>query len=209
MFKFKLSIVLIYAGFCLISCSDSSDEESDPENSCEYSDLRIESLRVEENVATVTATGGQPPYKYVWSDGTEGAVYIGWPGTVEVTVTDQKGCSETREALLQGIYNIVGVWKMVVFNEEVPVGQYIEHYSAQCPEILVSKTSMSGNYEFQSGDFEGLFNYAITDSTIDTNLEYNADCEITKDLPDTETETTETGEGQIYYNDSDLVLDYV
>jgi len=206
--QIKFSIILMCAAITLAACSDSTDESSDPENSCEYSGLRIETLLIEENIATASATGGTPPYEYIWSDGSEGPVFIGWPGTVEVTVTDKNGCTATREALLEGIYNIMGVWEMVIFEGNVPVGQFIDHYSTECPDIVESKTSMSGSYEFHSGDYKGLFDYSITDTTIDTQIVYNTDCEIEKDQPDTETETTETGEGTVYYNGAELILNY-
>ncbi|MCG2420167.1 SprB repeat-containing protein [Aequorivita sp. F47161] len=164
-------------------------------------------MTVDENVITVSVTDGTPPYEYVWSDGTEGPVYVGWPGTVEVTVTDAKGCTVTREQWLEGVYNIVGVWEMVTFDG-VPVGQYKEHHSTECPEIVVSKTSMYGSYEFGPGEYDSLFNYSITDITVDTQITYNANCEIEEDLPDTETETVETGEGTVYYNGTDLILNY-
>jgi|GEM_PF-3385127 len=208
MFRIKFSIVCMFCALVLPGCSDSTDEASDPENSCENSGLQIESIEIEENMATATATGGTPPYEYEWSDGTQGNVYIGWSGTYVVTVTDSKGCTATREALLEGVYNFAGTWEMVVFQEDVPVGEYVEHYSTDCPDIVVNKTSMSGSYEFQLGEYEALFEYSITDSTINTNIEYNADCEIVSDLPDTETENTETGEGVVYFDGSNFVLNY-
>ncbi|MEO1259124.1 MAG: SdrD B-like domain-containing protein [Bacteroidota bacterium] len=51
--------------------------------------------------ASVTAnvTGGQPPYTYTWSNGATGGVNenLG-PGTFDVTVTDQQGCTITGSA---------------------------------------------------------------------------------------------------------------
>ncbi len=91
---------------------------------------------------------------------------------------------------------------------DVPVGEYKNHYSTECPEIVESKTSMNGSYEFQPGEYDSLFNFSITDITVDTQIVYNADCEIEEDLPDTETENTETGEGTVYFDGTDFILNY-
>ncbi|MEO8149104.1 MAG: T9SS type A sorting domain-containing protein [Bacteroidia bacterium] len=45
---------------------------------------------------TVTATGGLPPYSYIWSNGGINATETGLPaGTYTVTVTDANGCTTT------------------------------------------------------------------------------------------------------------------
>ena len=50
---------------------------------------------------TVTATGGTPPYSYLWSNGQTSmtATNLG-PGTYAVTVTDAEECTETATALV-------------------------------------------------------------------------------------------------------------
>lgn len=208
MFKLKFPFVLLLLTLGFLACESDVDPESDPENSCEHSGLRIESIFREGSTLTASATGGTPPYEYMWDDGTEGNVLVGWPGTYRVTVTDSKGCTAIREQFLEGIDNILGVWEMDIFNNDVPVGQYINEYSTQCPDIVVGKTSMSGSFEFPEGVYEGPFNFTITDYYIDTQVTFNADCEITEDLPDTETETTETGNGSISYDGENFILYY-
>jgi len=51
--------------------------------------------------ATVTATGGTPPYEYLWSNGDTSATATGLSaGTYFVTVTDANGCSTKVSVLL-------------------------------------------------------------------------------------------------------------
>ncbi len=55
------------------------------------------SCTVNNGTATVTTTGGNPPYTYVWTPGgqtTQTATGLG-PGTYTVTVTEGGGCSQT------------------------------------------------------------------------------------------------------------------
>jgi hypothetical protein len=63
------------------------------------STLEIESLVTENpscngstGTATVTATGGEQPYTYIWSDGSIGLTIPGLAGDHTVTVTDTDGC---------------------------------------------------------------------------------------------------------------------
>lgn len=203
MLYFKFSFVFIWAVISLATCSP--DDGNDPEDSCEHSDLQVE-IEVEENKATATATGGEPPYEYVWSDDTEGNVFtIEWPGNFEVTVTDSNGCTDTDSFLVEGISSIVGVWEIVIFEDTIPVGEFSFYYSEECPNILVNKTSSSGTIEFTP---DGLFFYSWTDHTILTQIQYNSDCEIIDDLPDTEYYTTEKGKGYFNYDGSQFVLYY-
>ena len=51
--------------------------------------------------ATVTATGGRPPFSFRWSTGTVGATVTGLGvGTYFVTATDAKGCNRTAQAVI-------------------------------------------------------------------------------------------------------------
>lgn len=56
------------------------------------------------NVATVTASGGMPPYEYEWSNGGENPTATNLPaGTNSVTVTDGSGCGTVIEIDLQDL----------------------------------------------------------------------------------------------------------
>jgi hypothetical protein len=51
--------------------------------------------------ATVTATGGRPPFGFRWSNGQTGATVTGLGvGTYFVTATDAKGCNKTAQVVL-------------------------------------------------------------------------------------------------------------
>lgn len=56
------------------------------------------------NSAKAVAIGGEPPYtSYLWSNGNESAVATDLePGTYTVTVTDNRGCSVTGTAIIEG-----------------------------------------------------------------------------------------------------------
>lgn len=78
---------------------------------CADTDLAV-SATSQGNSATATATGGQPPYTYQWTNGTTGASISELePGTYTVTVTDGNGCSTTEEIVIEEIvFNYAGTW---------------------------------------------------------------------------------------------------
>jgi uncharacterized repeat protein (TIGR01451 family) len=51
--------------------------------------------------ATVTASGGTPPYTFLWSNGSTSPVQQGlWPGVYLITVSDANGCTTTTNATI-------------------------------------------------------------------------------------------------------------
>ena len=56
----------------------------------------------EDGTATATATGGQPPYTYTWSNGDTGPVADNLPaGFVQVSIIDANDCQFTAEAFIE------------------------------------------------------------------------------------------------------------
>lgn len=57
--------------------------------------------------ASVNASGGAPPYSYLWSNGSTSATATGLsPGTYTVTVSDQNGCVDIATAVVPNTGNI-------------------------------------------------------------------------------------------------------
>ncbi len=60
-----------------------------------------------DGTASVTTTGGQAPYTYLWSNGdTTATIQQLAPGSYTVTVTDVNGCSETATVVVEGILSV-------------------------------------------------------------------------------------------------------
>ena len=70
--------------------------------------------------ATAEASGGIPPYTYLWSNGQTGATATGLTaGTYLVTATDANGCEETTAVVLNdpnGLTAVFTSWKDVTCN---------------------------------------------------------------------------------------------
>ncbi|GAB4404914.1 MAG: hypothetical protein OHK0039_05490 [Bacteroidia bacterium] len=60
-----------------------------------------------DGTATASATGGLPPYAYLWSTGdTSASIQQLAPGTYSVTITDAQGCSDTASAVVAAVVDI-------------------------------------------------------------------------------------------------------
>lgn len=69
-----------------------------------------ESCTLCDGSATLTATGGTPPYTYIWSTGAMGPTITGLcAGTYSVTVTDATGCSASSAATIMGSLGVAVV----------------------------------------------------------------------------------------------------
>ncbi len=60
---------------------------------------------------TLNVNGGTPPYTFDWNDGSVSVINVGMTvGTYEVTITDERGCSEVFEIVIDGsITSIAGL----------------------------------------------------------------------------------------------------
>jgi gliding motility-associated-like protein len=104
--------------------------------------------------ATALASGGNPPYTYVWSSGEQGATATALcPGTAIVVATDSNGC-EVRDSItigLQHSFDSITVWADAeyVFNNQgtmlhvtqIPGGSYY-----WMPSNLLSSPSSPNTY---------------------------------------------------------------
>lgn len=182
-----------------------ADESDDPENSCDYTDLAV-GIELIDGKAVATATGGEPPYQYVWEGDTEGSeLTLTEEGDYEVVVTDARGCTVSGSFLMQGIPNLLGNWEMVVFNHSYPVGVYQNTYDGNCPNIIEYKQTMKGWFTFSEGN---TFSYVWTDHLVMLNIFVDDNCEVIEDKPDTISYTTEEGQGTYFYNGIDYTLEY-
>ncbi|MGV9003096.1 FISUMP domain-containing protein [Flavobacterium sp.] len=74
--------------------------KNDSFNRCTSSTLTV-TTTASNNSATVTATGGQAPYTYLWSNGgTTATINNLAEGTFNVTVTDAAGCAKTGSVVV-------------------------------------------------------------------------------------------------------------
>lgn len=204
MLYFKFSLAFLWAVFSLSTCS--KDDGMDPEDSCEFNSPEVD-IELDGATATATASDGNPPYEYVWNNDTEGpTLIIEGPGNYSVTVTDSNGCTGSKELVVQGISNLVGIWEMTAFAGGIPVGSYQNIYDENCTNILEQKVSSSGYFEFAPGN---TFFYSWTEHTILTNIAFDSEtCVINEDFPDTDYYSTEEGNGTYYFNGTNYILTY-
>ncbi len=98
---------------------------------------------VSDGTASITVSGGTPPYAYLWSDGQTTATATGLPaGTYTVTVTDANSCSIT---------------KSVTVNEPAPLMSSVSTTNALCNgdsngSATVSVTGGVGPYTYLWSD---------------------------------------------------------
>lgn len=93
-FRQLLSALLPFAALVLFTaCSD----DDDTPDVCAENPVSVE-IEIVQLSAFATASGGQPPYTFQWSNETAGDSLIQvFPGTYELTVTDGRGCAVSQE----------------------------------------------------------------------------------------------------------------
>lgn len=91
----KFSILRLFSAvavLALIGCSDDDDDGAAP-SICDNSTLAVEIL-TDGSQLTANATGGAPPYSYVWSSGENESTIIATEADMyTVTVTDNENCT--------------------------------------------------------------------------------------------------------------------
>ncbi len=92
---------------------------------------------------------------------------------------------------------LIGDWQMVIFDDNIPVGEEASTYSESCPSILMWREAESGSYHFTEDTFTFVWNNHITQTNIDFDP---STCEIFGDYPDTQHEGTQTGHGTYQYH---------
>ena len=97
-----------------------------------------------------TATGGTPPYDYIWSNGMSLPSPSGLlPGTYTVTVIDEAGCEATAEITLEASLEADAGEDQVVYCEEsVEIGT-----TSNDPSIITVTTNSSIGTEILNGSF--------------------------------------------------------
>ena len=67
----------------------------------------------------------------------------------EIEISPAFNTKEISEENLVVKHSLEGVWDMVIFYDEVPVGEYFNIYSSNCTNILEAKETMYGNFTFK------------------------------------------------------------
>jgi hypothetical protein len=99
-------------------------------------------------VATVSVTGGNPPYLYNWTSGQSTAIATGLsPGTHQVTVTDSLASSAVISI---SILEPQGLTALITTNTAVCSGYHEFEGIGMGGTLLVGSTSLS--YEWSTGD---------------------------------------------------------
>ncbi|PVW13171.1 hypothetical protein [Marixanthomonas spongiae] len=135
----------------------------------------------------------------------EGAAQQEITTTLNYTYTDLYNDEVTGSFPIVVKNPLKGFWDMVIFYNEIPVGEYQNLYAAGCPNIIDGKETMFGNFTFYE---DNTFSYSWTTIQIAYNILYNEDCEITGDNENTTREHVEEGTGTYHYNGTNYILDY-
>ena len=118
-----------------------------------------------DGVAEAVATGGTPPYSYLWHDGHTGAMHANLPaGPISVTITDANGCTTTCSAEMPAPAKIGDyTWLDLNMNGIQDVG---EPAIAGIPVVL-SGTSADGNPVSGSTltDADGMYMFLVPPGT--------------------------------------------
>ena len=138
----------------------------------------------EDGTAEVTATDGLPAYAYEWSNGETTSLIEGLaPGVYQVTVTDDAGCSETAEAVI----NPFGCAELFL-EASTNHNQCAELCEGSITIVEVINGVAPFTYEWENGDSEASIaelcagTYAVT--VTDANLCFAiATYEITSPAP--------------------------
>ncbi|MUV04538.1 hypothetical protein GN157_12540 [Flavobacterium rakeshii] len=80
---------------------------------CSGSDLAVTAF-ADEDTATASVSGGQPPYAYQWSDGSTTSSVTGLAdGEYTITITDANGCTASASVAIEITSTILaGTWNM-------------------------------------------------------------------------------------------------
>jgi hypothetical protein len=96
-----------------------------------------------DGTASVSATGGYPPYTYVWNDSATTDSITGLaPGTYRVTVTDSKGCASRGRAV---VANLTGIgW----LTENAPkISMFPNPANGSISVVISSNQAVTGRME--------------------------------------------------------------
>ncbi len=88
--------------------------------------------------ATITPSGGTPPYAVLWSTGSTNFTISAFPGNYSVTVTDAAGCTATKTLTIGGTSTNLTVNVLVLSNAGCLVGG----------SATATATGGSGNYAY-------------------------------------------------------------
>ncbi len=88
--------------------------------------------------ATITPSGGTPPYAILWSNGSTNSTISAFPGTYTVTVTDANACTATKSLVIGGTNTSLTVNVFVLSNAGCLVGG----------SATATATGGSGNYAY-------------------------------------------------------------
>ncbi|NBC08403.1 MAG: hypothetical protein GVY26_14510 [Bacteroidetes bacterium] len=130
------------------------------------------------SITVVEASGGTPPYAYLWSTGATGTTATGLPaGTYGLTVTDANGCvsewayevplaNSQREPLggrgLAVYPNPAGGWAVFDAGQRWPLGQtaVLSIFDTQGREV--QRVPFAGHYRWDAGGMPaGLYSYQL------------------------------------------------
>ncbi len=136
------------------------------------------------NSATAGVSGGEPPYVYLWSNGSNGPTATNLTeGTYTVSITDQNGCTNTADAVINEI-DLTGEWTInlfcnldgggytIAFNEITNTITLIDYPSYEMDEVNSNYELNGNNLSFEIIVIHGFVcgNNGLTLSTITFNF---------------------------------------
>jgi hypothetical protein len=137
-------------------------------DSCSTSTLAV-TTSATANSATATATGGQPPYTYLWSNGSTSATANNLPnGNNNVKVTDGAGCTRTVSVNIGVVDNLTGTsWTLESYDGGKKPGECSYYIDPDfCGKLFGAKLSFTettftltvngSNQELSTGEVEDI-----------------------------------------------------